>query len=381
MSRGAEKRKLMNMFRIADISSTFKIGKDPIKNYPSIVKVEVKKDYKRFVFRLPVGLNPTDFSKKTFIIDQTYGSNYELDSKGNMYCLTVHSKVRSMSNKYDFNEYDLSPYKIPIVAGKDRNGNSHIYDMVKYPHLLLAGETGSGKSTQLRAILATLILSKKNVHLYLADLKRSEFHLFKRIEKVKEVVHDVSGLSRIMSYLSREMERRGELLDEAEVMHIDDLENPPPYIILCIDEVALLKKEKALMGKVEDVSAIGRALGIFLILSMQRPDKDVLDGKLKNNLTVRMAFAHADKINSDITLGRGSKYNAEKLKEPGRMYFKNKGVMELQAPLLEADPAKKLLQPYKVEVKNTELQPVENEEQIDIPVENIFGVLGGNDNE
>jgi DNA segregation ATPase FtsK/SpoIIIE, S-DNA-T family len=58
--------------------------------------------------------------------------------------------------------------------------------------------------------------------------------------------------------------------------------------------VALLQNEKKLIELVEEISAIGRALGVFLILSMQRPDRKVLDGKLKNNLTVRMGFKCAD---------------------------------------------------------------------------------------
>lgn len=122
----------------------------------------------------------------------------------------------------------------------------------------------------------------------------------------------------MLHYLQKEMQQRGDLLDQHEVSHISDLQKPPPFIVLCIDEVALLQKEKALMELVEEVSAIGRALGVFLILSMQRPDRKVLDGKLKNNLTVRMGFRCADLINSRIIGTPGS----EKLKTDGRMLLK-----------------------------------------------------------
>lgn len=78
------------------------------------------------------------------------------------------------------------------------------------------------------------------------------------------------------------------------------------------------------MDGIEEISTIGRALGVYLILSMQRPDADVLDGKLKNNLTVRMAFRHADEINSRITIGSGEAAEI-KQSEKGRMVLKLDG--------------------------------------------------------
>ncbi|GIP25040.1 hypothetical protein J23TS9_01700 [Paenibacillus sp. J23TS9] len=118
---------------------------------------------------------------------------------------------------------------------------------------------------------------------------------------------DASGLKRIVMKLRRELRARGDLLDRHEVAHVNDLPEweRPPYIVLAVDEVALLKKEMDIMEGIDEISTIGRALGVFLILSMQRPDATVLDGKLKNNLTVRMAFRHADEINSRITIGSG----------------------------------------------------------------------------
>lgn len=102
-----------------------------------------------------------------------------------------------------------------------------------------------------------------------------------------------------------------------------------------------------MMG-IEDISTIGRALGVFLILSMQRPSREVLDGKLKQNLTVRMAFQHADEINSRITIGTGG---AEKLEEPGQMIFKGSREMEtVQGPFLTLDRAREILSPSRKKV-------------------------------
>ncbi|MGE1044295.1 FtsK/SpoIIIE domain-containing protein, partial [Bacillus wiedmannii] len=90
-----------------------------------------------------------------------------------------------------------------------------------------------------------------------------------------------------------------------EVDHIDaynklNPNHPKPYILLAIDEVAMLKDEKECMTTIEKISAVGRSLGVFLLLSMQRPDAKVLDGKLKLNMTVRMGFKCDSVINSNI---------------------------------------------------------------------------------
>ncbi|MBN6890032.1 cell division protein FtsK, partial [Cytobacillus horneckiae] len=107
---------------------------------------------------------------------------------------------------------------------------------------------------------------------------------------------------------------------------------------------------KKTMRLIEEISAIGRALGVFLILSMQRPDSKILDGKLKNNLTVRMGFKCADLINSRIIGTPGS----EKLKNEGRMLLKLpkfSTLQEIQAPYLSLEVAKKSLEGYKSRTK------------------------------
>ena len=270
--------------------------------------------------------------------------------------------------------------KLPILTGIDVQGNIIAYDMVDNPHLLIAGETGSGKSTQIRSVLTSIIqtLSTERIELYLCDLKRSEFFLFKNVEHVKEVYHSAREMLPMLEYLQLEMQKRGNQLDQHELSHIDDLPDPPPYILLCIDEVALLQDEKEIMKLVEEISAIGRALGVFLILSMQRPDSKILDGKLKNNLTVRMGFKCADLINSRVIGTPGS----EKLTIKGRMLLKlpiYSKLIEIQAPYLGVDNAKKALERYKSQKpkkpNKDHLNPSESVIDLQELENNIFGVL------
>ncbi|EEL96378.1 hypothetical protein IKK_05663 [Bacillus mycoides] len=152
--------------------------------------------------------------------------------------------------------------------------------------------------------------------------------------------------------------------------HIDaynklNLDNQKPYILLAIDEVAMLKDEKECMSIIEKVSAIGRSLGVFLMLSMQRPDAKVLDGKLKINLTVRIGFRCDSALNSNIMGTPGS----EHLEQSGQMILKRNGLKKVQAPYLELSKAKRIVEPYRMQKKERMLQ---NPQQEEIP---LFGVL------
>ncbi|NBI28082.1 FtsK/SpoIIIE domain-containing protein [Chengkuizengella marina] len=369
MPSPAIRSKMMKIFKLGDLAVKHKTKNREIINYPSIVDVRVKEDVKQIIFNLPDGLNPEKVVKHIWLFKQKFGEHIELHSKSTkIFILSIYQEsIKPFNYEYKDIEKKIKKAVLPIVVGQSRSG-LEVYDMLEYPHLLIAGETGSGKSTQVRSVLSTLIqyCDTDKLKLYLADLKRSEFHLFRGI--VNEVVYDSNALYKVLVKLKKEMKKRGDLLNQNEVAHVSDLINPPPYIILCIDEVALLKKENEIMEIIEEISAIGRALGVFLILSMQRPDSDVLDGKLKNNLTVRMAFRHSDEINSRITIGTGEAAYI-KQSEKGLMYLKKDGLQKVQAPYLDLKDAKKLLQPFQ------NLKEVEVTVTNDIEQHQVFGVL------
>jgi S-DNA-T family DNA segregation ATPase FtsK/SpoIIIE len=303
------------------------------------------------VFSIPVGMDPDVIANNDWLFKQVFGADVELDPSDDQRTFVLKVYPGTLASF----EYDLElvremaeGVRLPIYAGRDRTGDI-MYDMVENPHLLIAGETGSGKSVALRSIITTLVnLAGDRMELYCADLKMSEFHLFKGV--ARQVVTDAVELNRILLHIDRELKARGKQLEECEVAHIDELPafDRPDYIVLAIDEVALLKKEKGIMDIIEKISAIGRALGVFLILSMQRPDATILDGKLKNNLTVRMGFRHADDTNSRITLDSGEAAQI-KNKEKGKFALKLDGIKFVQGPFLSIPDARSLLEPFKRE--------------------------------
>ncbi|WP_019244550.1 MULTISPECIES: FtsK/SpoIIIE domain-containing protein [Bacillus] len=371
------KQELQKAFKLGEMGVAYSYGNTTGKIYPKIHAVTSNEDVIEYVFTIPSGMDPKDMIKKEYVFKQVFGERIELKGNVKKFTLTVYISSLPSVIRYDIEQYKelIKNMKLPIVCGLDMKGKKIAYDMLKYPHLLIAGETGSGKSTQIRSILTTLITINARVEFYLGDLKRSEFHLFRGVSSVKEVSINTVQLLPILDYINSELKRRGDLLDNHEVAHIDDLSNPPPYIVLCIDEVALLKKEKNIMSIVEDISSIGRALGIFLILSMQRPDSKLLEGALKNNLTVRMGFKCADLINARVIGTPGS----EKLKGDGKMLLKLDGLdnlNEIQAPFLPLEEAKKILECYKSPItKRTKKKHYKANKKDSEIIDAIFEVL------
>jgi len=172
----------------------------------------------------------------------------------------------------------------------------------------------------------------------------SEFHLFEGIAKA--VVYKKHEALALVTLIQSEMGKRSLRLNSEGVAHIDELKEPPPYIIFAIDEVARLSKDKQVMAALDDIAAIGRALGVFLVLSMQRPDAELLKGSIKNNLSVRIALRHSDVTNSRITIDSGE---AAKIKqsEKERMVFKFDETKFVQGPNLTLQAARELLVPLK----------------------------------
>lgn len=357
------KRKLGSLLRTNDFHAELKGYKNNQRIQPVVKKVKLYLDRKEATFMLPVGSDPNEVLKKEWLFKQVFGITVELDMIDyRTFSMSIYTSSIQM---FDYNSQEIDEAlkgKLPVYVGKSRKGDV-VYDMVEHPHLLIAGETGSGKSAALRSILTTLIRNVSNLDLYCADLKRSEFHLFKGVARA--VVYETHEVLALVTMIRTEMKRRGDVLEAAGVAHVDDLTEPLNYIILAVDEVALLKKEKDIMNGIEEISTIGRALGVFLILSMQRPDAEVLNGKLKQNLTVRMALRHADGINSRITIDSNEAADI-KQSEKGRMVMKLDGLQYVQGPNLTLTAAKELLAPYKSPIEIRKPPQATQEPQQDI---------------
>ena len=206
------------------------------------------------------------------------------------------------------------------------------FDLNRVPHVLVAGETGSGKSVILRCFLWQMILHGSRV--YMIDFKGGvEFG--KQYEQYGEVITDRERALEVLNMLAAENEYRLRIFRDLEVKNLDEYNRKTKQnlcrICLFTDELAemldkkgVAKEDKAIYeqieGKLSTLARLSRATGINLFMGVQRPDANVLTGQIKNNIPVRICGRFADKTASEIVLGNTDAVNLPDIK--GRFLYK-----------------------------------------------------------
>ena len=219
-----------------------------------------------------------------------------------------------------------------ICFGKDISGDYICADMREFPHLLVCGTTGSGKSVFIHSIIATLIMRNKpsDVRFILIDPKHVEFNKYKNLPfLVCPVINDAEEATLVMSQLCDVMEERYNLLSEYEVDNIDQYnkfakdhgKEQLPYIMVFIDEYAdLVDTNKQIVQYITRLVAKARASGINLCIATQRPSTNVISGVIKANISTRVALLCASNTDSQVIIDKGG---AEKLLGKGDMLIKS----------------------------------------------------------
>lgn len=242
-------------------------------------------------------------------------------------------------------QWDKKTEPLSFAIGKDISGEVMIGELNKMPHLLIAGQTGSGKSVMINTLLTSLLYhnSPSDMKLILVDPKQVEMAPYEDIPHLlTPVITEPDKTISALKWAVNEMQRRYTLLAEHKVKDIktynhkiassgtkisvadedcipQDHENGAmPYIVIVIDELADL-----MMVAARDVEALivrlaqkARAVGIHLVLATQSPRVDVITGLIKANIPARIAFTVASQIESRIILDQ---VGAEKLLGQGDM--------------------------------------------------------------
>jgi len=234
------------------------------------------------------------------------------------------------------------PKKIQVVLGKDVMGDAFVMDLTKTPHLLIAGQTGAGKSVCINVLLASILFSKtpEEVRLILVDPKVVELAMY---EKIPHLLHPVITSPEVavqaLKWLCVEMDRRYEVLAKAHVRNIEGFndkfnafelgEDVPeeerklmPFIVVVIDELAdlMMTAGKEIDTSIARIAQKARAVGIHLVLATQRPSVNVITGVIKANLPSRISFKVASNVDSRTIL---DSTGAEKLLGRGDMLFRS----------------------------------------------------------
>lgn len=237
---------------------------------------------------------------------------------------------------------------IPLYLGRDVMNQPVVADLAEMPHVLIAGQTGSGKSACLNAILCSMLLSREpdEVRLILVDPKRVEFSKYEDIPHLMcPIVTAARKVPVVLDWVIAEMESRYELLAIAGVRKIGDFnaisrrelkermgeryvqdETPLrlPYMVVVVDEMndLMLQAKKDMEDRITRIAQKSRAVGIHLILATQRPSVNVITGTIKANLPTRIAFQTAQGNDSRVILDQNG---AEDLLGKGDFLYKPPG--------------------------------------------------------
>ncbi|MCX7871004.1 MAG: DNA translocase FtsK [bacterium] len=201
--------------------------------------------------------------------------------------------------------------EIPLALGKDISGNIVIGDLVKMPHLLIAGSTGSGKTVCINSIICSLLFNfaPTKLQLLLIDPKMVELILYEGGPHVIDIVTDVKKAPVALQQMVKLMEERYKLFSERRVRNIQEYNNLDdvekiPYVVIVIDELAdlMMTSSNVVETHIARLTQLARAAGIHLIIATQRPSANVITGIIKANVPSRIAFAVASQIDSRVIL-------------------------------------------------------------------------------
>ncbi len=221
---------------------------------------------------------------------------------------------------------------LTFALGKDISGHPRAADLIRMPHLLIAGATNSGKSVCINSMIASILCraTPDQVKFLMVDPKRVELSLFAGIPHLlAPVAFDAKDAAGLLRWAIREMEMRYQVFADHGVRNIagynehaalDADLTPMYYMVIVIDELADLMMQAATEFETSicRIAQLARATGIHLVVATQRPSVNVITGTIKANIASRIAFAVASQVDSRTILDING---AERLVGSGDMLF------------------------------------------------------------